>query len=94
MYDQIDNLKRGDVAITNVNLICGDQTAEERNQIMLDYARGKYLFVWISPERFQIKDFRASISNIITHFNIAYAIIDEVHCMSEHLNRRYSRCSR
>ena len=83
MYDQIDNLKRGDVAITNVNLICGDQTAEERNQIMLDYARGKYLFVWISPERFQINDFRASISNIITHFNIAYAIIDEVHCMSE-----------
>lgn len=83
MYDQIDNLKRGDVAITNVNLICGDQTAEQRSEIMTDYAQGKYLFVWISPERFQIKDFRASLSAIINHYNVSYAVIDEVHCMSE-----------
>ncbi|MBR6104066.1 MAG: RecQ family ATP-dependent DNA helicase [Paludibacteraceae bacterium] len=83
MYDQIDNLKKGDVAITNVNLICGDQTADERSQIMTDYAHGKYLFVWISPERFQIKDFRASLSTIINYYNVSYAVIDEVHCMSE-----------
>lgn len=83
MYDQIDNLKKGDVAITNVNLICGDQSADERSQIMADYAQGKYLFVWISPERFQINDFRASLTSIINHYNISYAVIDEVHCMSE-----------
>lgn len=83
MYDQIDNLKRGDVAITNINLICGDQTPEERNQIMSDYSQGKYLYVWISPERFQIKEFRESISSIINYHNISYAVIDEVHCMSE-----------
>lgn len=83
MYDQIDNLKRGDVAITNINLLCGDQTADERNQIMADYAKGKYLFVWISPERFQIPAFRASLQAIINQFNVSYAVIDEVHCMSE-----------
>lgn len=83
MYDQIFNLKRSDVAISNVNMICGDQSAEERNQIMADYAQGKYLFVWISPERFQIKDFRASLSAIIQSYSITYAVIDEVHCMSE-----------
>lgn len=83
MYDQIDNLKKSDVAISNVNMICGDQSADERNQIMADYAQGKYLFIWISPERFQIKDFRASLSAIINHYNMTYAVIDEVHCMSE-----------
>ena len=83
MYDQIFNLKKSDVAISNVNMICGDQTADERSEIMNDYARGKYLFVWISPERFQIKDFRASLSAIIQHYNVSYAVVDEVHCMSE-----------
>lgn len=83
MYDQIDNLKRGDVAITNINLICGDLSAADRTKIMENYARGKYLFIWISPERFQIKSFRTTISQIIQHFNISYAVIDEVHCMSE-----------
>ncbi len=83
MYDQIDNLKRGDVAITNVNILCGDQKAEERENIMEEYARGRYLFIYISPERFQIKDFRESISHIIQSRNISYAVIDEVHCLSE-----------
>lgn len=83
MYDQIDNLQRGDVRITNINLLCGDQEAEERNQIMRDYSQGKYLFIWISPERFQIQEFRESIKAIINQFNISYAVVDEVHCMSE-----------
>lgn len=83
MYDQIDNLKRGDVAITNINLICGDLSASERAKVMEDYSNGKYLFIWISPERFQIKSFRNTISQILLKFNISYAVIDEVHCMSE-----------
>lgn len=83
MYDQIDNLKRGDVKITNVNLLCGDQDANERERILREYSRGKYLLVWISPERFQIPNFRASITTIINRFNVSYAVIDEVHCMSE-----------
>lgn len=83
MYDQIDNLKRGDVTITNLNLICSDKDADEREQIVYNYARGKYLFIWISPERFQIKSFRDTIKKILTHYNISYAVIDEVHCISE-----------
>lgn len=83
MYDQMDNLKRDDVAITNINLLCGDQKPEEREKIMVEYARGRYLFIYIAPERFQIKDFRESISHIIQSRNISYAVIDEVHCLSE-----------
>lgn len=83
MYDQIDNLKRGDVKITNVELICGDLKPEERMRILYDYSNGKYLFIWISPERFQIQSFRASFKTAINKYNISYAVIDEVHCMSE-----------
>lgn len=83
MYDQIDNLKHGDVAITNINLICSDQSATEKDKITAEYAQGKYLFVWISPERFQTMDFRASIADVLNRYNITYAVIDEVHCMSE-----------
>lgn len=83
MYDQIDNLKQKDVKITNVNLLCGDQRSKERDRIMSYYSQGKYLFMWISPERFQIIDFRRNLQTVIQDFNVSYAVIDEVHCMSE-----------
>jgi ATP-dependent DNA helicase RecQ len=41
------------------------------------------LFVWISPEKFQIPSFREKISAIIANYSIAYAVVDEVHCLSE-----------
>ena len=83
MYDQMDNLKRLDVSISNVNMICGDQDGMEKDRVMYDYSMGRYLFMWISPERFQIKKFRESISAIISNLNISYAVVDEVHCLSE-----------
>ena len=41
------------------------------------------MFVWISPEKFQIPSFRDKISAIVANFSIAYAVVDEVHCLSE-----------
>ena len=46
-------------------------------------ATEKYFFVYISPERFQTKDFRLRLSSINKNLNFSYAIIDEVHCLSE-----------
>lgn len=83
MYDQADNLKKYGVGITNISYISGDLKTEERAKVLRDYARGRYLFVWISPERFQIPSFRTVISEITATFNMAYAVIDEVHCLSE-----------
>lgn len=83
MYDQADNLRNSSVAITNINYISGDMDAEEKRQVMYNFSKGRYLFVWISPERFQIEDFRSSLSAIVNDYNIAYAVIDEVHCLSE-----------
>jgi ATP-dependent DNA helicase RecQ len=81
MFDQKENL---DAAfISNTNYISSDQTATERSRIQKYFSEGKYLFVWISPERLQIKTFREYLSSVNTRFNILYAVIDEVHCLSE-----------
>lgn len=81
MYDQFANLKS--ISISNVGFITSDIEPNERRRVELDFEKGKYLFVWISPEKFQIPSFRETISSICANFSIAYAVVDEVHCLSE-----------
>lgn len=81
MYDQNDNLVK--TLVTNVSFITSDLEADERRDIERNFEQGKYLFVWISPEKFQIPSFREKISAIVANFSIAYAVVDEVHCLSE-----------
>lgn len=81
MYDQNDNLVK--TLVTNVSFITSDLEADERRDIEKNFEQGKYLFVWISPEKFQIPSFREKISAIVANFSIAYAVVDEVHCLSE-----------
>ncbi len=81
MYDQNDNLVK--TLVTNVNFITSDLEADERREIERNFEQGRYLFVWISPEKFQIPTFREKISSIVANFSIAYAVVDEVHCLSE-----------
>jgi ATP-dependent DNA helicase RecQ len=81
MYDQNENLVN--MLVTNVCFITSDLDANERRQIETDFEQGRYLFVWISPEKFQIPSFREKITSIVANFSIAYAVVDEVHCLSE-----------
>jgi hypothetical protein len=81
MYDQNDNLVK--TLVTNVSFITSDLEADEKREIELNFEQGRYLFVWISPEKFQIPSFRDKISAIVANFSIAYAVVDEVHCLSE-----------
>jgi ATP-dependent DNA helicase RecQ len=81
MYDQNENLKN--MLVTNIAFITSDLEAAERNKVESDYEYGKYLFVFISPEKFQIPSFREIIQSILSRHSIAYAVIDEVHCLSE-----------
>jgi ATP-dependent DNA helicase RecQ len=83
MYDQAENIKQKSVLITNIDFMCGDLNAQEKTRVLNNYSQGKYLWVWISPERFQIPNFRDSVRTIVNNFSIAYAVIDEVHCLSE-----------
>jgi ATP-dependent DNA helicase RecQ len=81
MYDQYQNLN--DALITNTNFITGDLLAEERTKIQKEFEEGKYLFVWMSPERFQIPVFRDYLASVNANLSVAYAVVDEVHCLSE-----------
>jgi ATP-dependent DNA helicase RecQ len=81
MYDQNENLVN--MLVTNVSFITSDLDANERRQIETNFEKGKFLFVWISPEKFQIPSFREKITSLVANFSIAYAVVDEVHCLSE-----------
>lgn len=81
MYDQKENLER--IYITRTNWITSDLETGQKEKVALEFEQGKYLFVWISPERFQSQSFRDRIAAINKNFSIAYAVIDEVHCLSE-----------
>ncbi len=81
MYDQKYNLdKKG---IVHTNFVNSEQTAQEKEKILSEYSMLKYMFVWISPERFQTHNFRKQLRTINSMYHIGYAVIDEVHCLSE-----------
>ncbi len=81
MVDQAQDLHNA--YIGRVNAVTSDNTAQEKQQVQWEYKQGKYFFIFISPERFQIKKFRQYLADINKYYNIAYAVIDEAHCMSE-----------
>ncbi len=81
MLDQIENLK--DFGIDVSEFISSDQTAEERGEIINNLVKGKYQFIFISPERLQIKEFRDKLKDLGHSYLISYVVIDEAHCVSE-----------
>jgi ATP-dependent DNA helicase RecQ len=81
MYDQKQDLDS--IYFTRVNHITSDDDGEDKEKIMKEFALGKFFFIFISPERFQIKNFRQYLLSVNQNHKIAFAVIDEVHCMSE-----------
>lgn len=81
MYDQKDNLDG--VFVTNTNYLSSDQSASEKREVGANFENGKYHFIWISPERFQMQEFRDYLGKINKEKTMALAVIDEVHCLSE-----------
>lgn len=81
MYDQKQDLDS--IYFTRVNHITGDDDGEDKEKIMKEFAEGKFFFIFISPERFQIEIFRKYLLSVTQNHKIAYAVIDEVHCLSE-----------
>lgn len=81
MYDQKQDLDS--ILFTRVNHITSDDDGEDKERIMQGFSSGKYFFLFISPERFQIKSFRQYLLNVNQNYKLSYAVIDEVHCLSE-----------
>ncbi len=83
MIDQDFNLKeRG---IQHTAYLSSDLTGEEKGIVESKFAEGKYLCVFMSPERFQSEEFRNYLRNMSESGRITfgYAVLDEVHCLSE-----------
>ncbi len=81
MYDQKADLDT--IGFTRSNFITSALKRDQRMKVQNDFGRGKYFFVFISPERFQTQDFRSEMNAIGLDRTFAYAVIDEAHCLSE-----------
>lgn len=83
MIDQFNSLK--EIGIDKCEFINSTLNTAERNYNQHNLlAKGQLQFLFVSPERFVIDDFRKALDNAAKdgHY-FAYAVIDEVHCVSE-----------
>ena len=82
MEDQIDNLAMMgiDRCIAITSQIGNPQ---DRTRVLQLFGQGEYIFAFVSPERFQIDEFRESLRTLTVHTPIAMIVIDEAHCVSE-----------
>lgn len=83
MVDQYNGLK--EIGIDKCEFINSTLSSGERrfNQNEL-LTNGLIQFLFVSPERFVIDEFRKALDNAIKNgHSFTYAVIDEVHCVSE-----------
>lgn len=84
MEDQVRVLKQN--WIDCCEFINSNLKREEKVKKLIDFRYGETMFLFVSPERFVMQDFRNIIRTIdVSKFGLAfsYCVIDEVHCVSE-----------
>lgn len=84
MEDQVRVLKEN--WIDSCDYINSNLKREEKGNKLIDFRYGETMFLFVSPERFVMEDFRNIIQKIdLSVFGLAfsYCVIDEVHCVSE-----------
>lgn len=82
MKDQVDGLKRN--LIDSCVFINSTLQGEAKRKAMRQFAEGEVQFVFISPERLQMEEFRLLLNDMYEqgHY-FSYCVIDEAHCVSE-----------
>jgi len=92
VVDPIKSLMEDQVRVLRLNWIdsCGflnsNLKREEKNKKLVDFRYGEIMFLFVSPERFVMHDFRniiSKIGNSKLELAFSYCVIDEVHCVSE-----------
>lgn len=84
MEDQVRVLKQH--WIDSCDFINSNLKREDKVKKLIDFRFGETMFLYVSPERFVMQDFRNIMNNIdASKFGLAfsYCVIDEVHCVSE-----------
>ncbi len=80
--DQIDNLERmGIDRVVGISSQIKDSNL--KTQLIQLFGQGQYLFCYITPERFQMKNFRSATKALTISSPISLIAIDEAHCVSE-----------
>ena len=80
---QDQDVNARDIGICRVGRIDSQMDREGKNKVLEGFGQRRYQFIWISPERFQTKDFRERLREIGNAASYGYAVIDEAHCLSE-----------
>lgn len=81
MTDQAENLEA--VGIDLVGYISSQLDPAEKEASLRDMAIGRLAFIFISPERLQIEEFRNQLKTVVERFPVSLAVVDEAHCVSE-----------
>lgn len=76
MKDQVDSLQRRKIAATFIN---SSLSKNEREKRYADVSSGKYVLLYVTPERFRKPEFLA----VLAKRNIRLLAVDEAHCISE-----------
>ena len=82
MIDQADNLS-DKFAIDWHETISSQKDTGEKIEVTQAMIRGKLKYIFLSPERLQIAEFRQALQRFCLRFPISYGVIDEAHCVSE-----------
>lgn len=81
MLDQVDNLNlRG---FNTAAMIGSIQEQQSNDNILKQFGERRILFLYVSPERLQMPDFRKQLRAAAQLATIPFAIVDEAHCLSE-----------
>jgi ATP-dependent DNA helicase RecQ len=82
MKDQVDGLYRNN--IDSCVYINSTLQGEEKRKAMRKLADGEVQFVFVSPERLQMEEFRNMLDDMFNQgLYFSYCVIDEAHCVSE-----------
>ncbi|WP_308709043.1 DEAD/DEAH box helicase [Marinoscillum pacificum] len=82
MLDQYNSLVK--IGINRAEFVNSSKSGSERRYIQKSLTEGQLQFLFVSPERYVIKSFRDSLFEATQNeFYFSYAVIDEVHCVSE-----------
>ena len=82
MKDQVDGLFRNN--IDSCVYINSTLQGEEKRKAMRKLADGEVQFVFVSPERLQMEEFRNMLDDMFNQgLYFSYCVIDEAHCVSE-----------
>jgi len=87
MWDQQDNLNAMGIHRSTAIMSHAEVTPDEEDRLKEEgycaIERGFRFFVFISPERFQIPEFREQVKTFVINQPIPYCVVDEAHCVSE-----------